>query len=80
MVRQEVSLERKPTTAASGKADRKEAKQAAKAEASATGSDLRRRKIEELRKLPPDQREAALAKEPKFLQKQLRQELKKEGL
>jgi Tfp pilus assembly PilM family ATPase len=82
MVRQEMSLARASSTAPASpsKSDRKEAKQAAKAEGSATGSDLRKKKIEELKKLPADQREAAIAKEPKFLQKQLRQELKKEGL
>ncbi len=83
MIRKEMTLERKlATTSGSTKADRKEAKQAAKEEGGkgASGSELRKRKIEELKKLPPEEREAAITKEPKFLQKQLRQELKKEGL
>jgi hypothetical protein len=82
MVRQEISLARTNATSAGSpsKAEKKEARQAAKAEGASTGSELRKRKIDELKKLPPEEREAALAKEPKFLQKQLRQDLKKEGL
>jgi Tfp pilus assembly PilM family ATPase len=82
MIRKEMTLERKlAVSSGSTKAERKEAKQAAKEEAGkgASGSELRRRKVEELKKLTPEEREAAIAKEPKFLQKQLRQELKKEG-
>ncbi len=82
MVRKEMTLERKVVASAgSTKAERKEAKQAAKEEGKdGSGSDFRRRKIEELKKLSPEEREAAISKEPKVRQKLLRQELKKEGL